>query len=650
MSTIHAYEQYFGLKEHPFSITPDPRFVYLSDSHRAALERLNQGALGGSNGFILLTGDVGTGKTTICRTFLERLPPKTEVVLILNPILTLNEFLQTICNELDLVIDGDRGSNKNLTDHLNKFLLQVYAVGHKTILIVDEAQNLTQELMEQIRLLTNLETDTDKLLQIFLIGQPELGDMLDRPELLQVSQRITSRFHLGPLNKREAGEYIDWRLKVAGAEENPFTPAAIRQIFAFSKGVPRLINVLCDKALHSAYKRSSGKIDGKVIKDAKQHVVGHTKASTGGVSRVTLVLGAACLLAAAGVGLMYSLNLGNLRSGIDTTLADARKAQTVNTPANPTPIQRGPADPQPPIATPGQIASAQNENWPTGGPVPIDNNLRAENIDAEGLHSEALPVPSNVADQSPTETNTGPAEVAILDDTSQPTARRDLSPAAARAAGPATAAAEKQHQTQPTPAGPAVTIPADQTLDDYTRRYAERKLLSMWGVADAESSSLNFCQSAAALGLTCLTETSALSGLYRYDRPAVLYLTIGEVSSYAVALKASPESVVLDVLGQEHVIPAASLGDVWDGKFLLLWRRPGNIRGNISLGATGQPALWVRRALDQIEGKATVGNTFDPQLESRLKTFQRRVGLAADGIVGPRTYILLQNKLAAESG
>ncbi|MGB5253712.1 MAG: AAA family ATPase, partial [Sedimenticolaceae bacterium] len=291
MSTTYAYEQYFGLREHPFSITPDPRFVYLSESHRAALEHLDYGAASGGNGFVLLSGDVGTGKTTICRTFLERLPPKTEVILILNPVLTLNEFLLTICDELDLVIEGNRDSNKNLIDNLNRFLLQVYAVGHKTILIVDEAQNLTHELLEQIRLLTNLESNTDKLLQIFLIGQPELRDMLKRPELLQVSQRITSRFHLGPLNKKETRAYIERRLEVAGAPDIPFTASAIRRIYAFSKGVPRLINVLCDKALLSAYQRSAEKIDAKIILDAERRVLGNGESSRGGIGKAAMVFG-----------------------------------------------------------------------------------------------------------------------------------------------------------------------------------------------------------------------------------------------------------------------------------------------------------------------------------------------------------------------
>ncbi|MGB5465343.1 MAG: AAA family ATPase, partial [Sedimenticolaceae bacterium] len=322
MSTTYAYEQYFGLREHPFSITPDPRFVYLSESHRAALEHLDYGAASGGNGFVLLSGDVGTGKTTICRTFLERLPPKTEVILILNPVLTLNEFLLTICDELDLVIEGNRDSNKNLIDNLNRFLLQVYAVGHKTILIVDEAQNLTHELLEQIRLLTNLESNTDKLLQIFLIGQPELRDMLKRPELLQVSQRITSRFHLGPLNKKETRAYIERRLEVAGAPDIPFTASAIRRIYAFSKGVPRLINVLCDKALLSAYQRSAEKIDAKIILDAERRVLGNGESSRGGIGKAAMVFGAVAILAAVAFGAAYWMNLGVVRPWFDSRMAE----------------------------------------------------------------------------------------------------------------------------------------------------------------------------------------------------------------------------------------------------------------------------------------------------------------------------------------
>ena len=673
MSTTYAYEQYFGLREHPFSITPDPRFVYLSESHRAALEHLDYGATG--NGFVLLSGDVGTGKTTICRTFLERLPPKTEVVLILNPVLTLNEFLLTICDELDLVIEGNRDSNKNLIDNLNRFLLQVYAVGHKTILIVDEAQNLTHELLEQIRLLTNLESNTEKLLQIFLIGQPELRDMLKRPELLQVSQRITSRFHLGPLNKKETRAYIERRLEVAGAQDIPFTASAIRRIYAFSKGVPRLINVLCDKALLSAYQRSAEKIDAKIIQDAERRVLGNAESSRGGLGRAAIAFGAVVALAAVGIGAAYWMDLGGVRPWFDSRVAEFQGIEAGRPPAitsPPRPVApppapaipeiaavEGPAAPIVPAPTP-ETPSAGHMSDPVAPQRGLDTALDTAATDRSPSEADRqmasdtaaiAPVevePAMTTEQAPAvlgDSTAGLTDSTVRSVGAAPPA--PLSPAAS-VTSPSVASAPKQPEpvTSPSMAALSPGPSSDETLDDYTRRYAERKLLSMWGVKDA-SPGLDFCRSAAEQGLRCLNEASGLAGLHRYDRPAILYLTIGEVSSYAVVMKASPDSVVLDVLDRRHVIPANALGEVWDGTFLLLWRQAGDFKGNLALGTTGPPALWLRRAIDQIEGRTTSGDVVDEPLVARVRQFQREQGLTPDGIVGPRTFILLQNKLAA---
>jgi general secretion pathway protein A len=192
----------------------------------------------------------------------------------------------------------------------------------------------------------------------------------------------------------------------------------------------------------------------------------------------------------------------------------------------------------------------------------------------------------------------------------------------------------------------SVVAPVDLSLADYTRRYAERKLLAMWGVTGKPAAGLEFCEESARHGLNCLSESSGLSGLLRYDRPAILYLDIAELPAYAVLLKVSEDRVVLDVLDREHVIPASALGDVWDGSFFLLWRSANEVNGHITLGAQGPAALWLRRAIDRIEGINTSGEVFDEQLLTRVKRFQREVGLAPDGIVGPRTLILLQNKLA----
>lgn len=248
------YLPFYGLNAAPFAITPDPRFVFLSERHRDALAHLLYGiGQGGSGGFVQLTGEVGTGKTTLCRLLLEQLPENARVALILNPRLSPVELLEAIGEELHLDLDGARGSLKALVDRLNRFLLSAYAQGLRVVLIIDEAQNLSFEALEQVRLLTNLETATQKLLQIILLGQPELRDMLAREDLRQLAQRITARFHLTPLSESETEAYLRHRLAVAGCARFPFTRLAVRRIHHHAQGVPRLINVIADRALMAGY-------------------------------------------------------------------------------------------------------------------------------------------------------------------------------------------------------------------------------------------------------------------------------------------------------------------------------------------------------------------------------------------------------------
>ena len=275
--------EHYGLKKPPFSITPDPRFVFLSERHRDALAHLLFGiGQGGGGGFVQLTGEVGTGKTTLSRLLLEQIPENTRVALVLNPRLSPVELLETICEELHLPIahldgEGRRGSVKALTDTLNAYLLDAYAQGLRVVLIIDEAQNLSVEALEQVRLLTNLETDTQKLLQIILLGQPELRGMLARPELRQLAQRITARFHLTPLDAEETATYLRHRYRVAGGLHLPFDAAAIRRIHAHSGGVPRLINVIAERALLGGYAHDDIRIDARTVDRAARETLAPTK-------------------------------------------------------------------------------------------------------------------------------------------------------------------------------------------------------------------------------------------------------------------------------------------------------------------------------------------------------------------------------------
>jgi len=259
------YLPFFGLAEKPFSITPDPRYLFLSGRHAEALAHLVYG-IDEAGGFIQLTGEVGTGKTTIIRSLLARQHDKASIALILNPRMAAAEFMLTLCEELGIgVPDSAENSVKELIDILNRYLLKAHAEGRRVVLVVDEAQTLAPELLEQVRLLTNLETETQKLLQIILIGQPELRDMLARNDLRQLAQRITGRYHVA---------YIKHRLRVAGATTDLFSNGALRELFRVSGGVPRLLNIIADRALLGAYSEDRHLVNAALVRRAAGEVSG----------------------------------------------------------------------------------------------------------------------------------------------------------------------------------------------------------------------------------------------------------------------------------------------------------------------------------------------------------------------------------------
>ncbi|MEE4378266.1 MAG: AAA family ATPase [Candidatus Competibacteraceae bacterium] len=267
------YTAYFGLRDNPFAITPDPSYLYLSPHHQEALAHLLYGA-GENGGFVQLTGEVGTGKTTLIRTLLEQQLEDVDVALCLNPSLTVHELVATICDELHVDYPRETSSLKLLYDALNAHLLNTHAQGRRTILIIDEAQSLDRPVLEQIRLLTNLETHRHKLLRIILVGQPELQRLLERQDMRQLAQRITARYHLMPLNRQQTTTYIQHRLQVAGGRGDVFTSAALRSVYRLSQGVPRLINVLCNHALLGAYGQGRQRIDKAVLRKAAKEVLG----------------------------------------------------------------------------------------------------------------------------------------------------------------------------------------------------------------------------------------------------------------------------------------------------------------------------------------------------------------------------------------
>jgi general secretion pathway protein A len=350
------YAAYFGLKQEPFSIAPDPRLLFMSEQHREALAHLLYGVQGGG-GFVLLTGEIGTGKTTVCRSFLEQVPPHCNLAYIFNPKLTVLELLETVCHEfgVEVALPAQRAATvKDYLDPLNAFLLRSHAEGRNNVLVIDEAQNLSADVLEQLRLLTNLETSERKLLQIILIGQPELREMLARPELEQLAQRVIARYHLGALDEAESAEYVRHRLEVSGLQRPlPFDRAALRNVHQATGGVPRRINLLCDRALLGAYANGDGQVTRRIVRQAAAEVFPKVPAR----SRIwprTALAGMAGL--AAGAGLLAAVHRASEPEF-------PRMSLTV-TPRLAQPVAATAAPPSPPAARPAPtLLRSEDEAW-----------------------------------------------------------------------------------------------------------------------------------------------------------------------------------------------------------------------------------------------------------------------------------------------
>ena len=368
------FADYFGLNENPFSIAPDPGYLYMSERHREALAHLLYG-LKTDGGFVLLTGEVGTGKTTICRSLLDQIPEHVDLAYVFNPKVTATELLETICDELQIE-RPTAASVKVLVDLLNQHLLDNHACDRKTVLLIDEAQNLSAEVLEQLRLLTNLETSRRKLLQIILLGQPELRDLINRPQMSQLAQRVTARYHLKPLEKHDIAAYVAHRLKIAGCDRPLFTPGAIRRISRLSRGVPRLINLLCDRALLGALTQQKARVDVATVRQAGREVFDRPSGVPTPAIATLLLLGALLLGGLVSWGLMIQRNTGlwaenpqgTESSTVQSALPQAQPApqQGERPPGEPVTQPAAPTQPADTRETTPQNSATLARSWPQG--------------------------------------------------------------------------------------------------------------------------------------------------------------------------------------------------------------------------------------------------------------------------------------------
>jgi len=577
----------FGFKENPFSITPDPRYLYLSRGHEESLAHLIYGT-GPNGGFVLLTGEVGTGKTLLIRSLLAQQLADVDIALILNPRLSRREFLASICDELGIKYEGPPYSLKQLFDSLSRHLLKTHGAGRHTVLVVDEAQNLNPRVLEQVRLLTNLETTRHKLLRIILVGQPELLQILARPELRQVDQRITARYHLSPLNRQETARYITHRLAVAGIREDLFTQAAVGLIHRATRGVPRKINTVCERALLAIFSRGKARAGVALVWRAAREVKGSRRfPGRWGWSLAGLTL----LLLAAGIyGYFLPAPLTGMAGGNDG-------AEEVASP-------------------PVSAAEPRGDLAPSVEPAPEHAPSGPDNPGA-GAQAESL---AAVSPPDPAQQQEGSAPPPV----EAPVDGQEAAPSYGLEAF-----------------DPSTLFGGPQSMSTLYR-----SLFDLWGVTYNPDSPLSPCMQAPERKLRCLRNRGDWSRLLEIDRPMILRLKQGKLYRHLLLKLVDGEHLVVDTGQTEALVTRSRLASYWDGEFVLLWRPHGG-EAVIGEGSSGEPVTWLRRRLQMADDKVSspTGNPdrFDDGLKARLKAFQRSHGLEEDGVAGQETLIYLNN-------
>jgi len=602
------YKKYYGFKERPFKLVPNPAYLFLSRSHEEALGHLYYAVQQGE-GFVEITGEVGTGKTTLCRMFLEKLDENTEAAFIFNPKLDAIQLLKAINDEFGIRSDAD--NSKTLIDSLNAFLLEKRSEGKKVILLIDEAQNLSMEVLEQLRLLSNLETTFDKLLQIILVGQPELGDKLDSHELRQLGQRITLSCHLTPLTFRETREYIRHRIRIASHKPGVnFSRSAFYTIYKYANGIPRLINIVCDRALLTGFSLEKKKINKHLVRSAIKELSGRRGHKSGAMwqdKRVVTFLVVLCLVL---FGVIFFPPRTSDMADMFGILNKDR--ESVTSPVRTQPVLQ---DPSPLlVAEINSIPALQRTDEKNEPPSP----------GSPSVVSDPAPVPLTSAVQS----SAPDIEKTPIRNTQEPAVESTL-----------TLRELLNSLDRKTSRSLAVT----SVLDRWQAGLNPKQFL-----IDVDSDTLFFNQAAKQGGLNVSQVDATLDLIKALNLPVLLKLTLPEDPSpkYAAVRRITDDHVVLIVGRHTKAMTYDELPVYWTGGTHVVWKNFFNYAGTIPLNAPNDSILTLKIHLREIGfDTIDISSDYDEDTLFTIMTIQKKHGLPVDGIVGPLTKIALYNEM-----
>jgi len=667
------YQSYFNFPEAPFTISPNPRFLYLSDRHREALAHLQYG-LQENGGFILLTGEVGTGKTTVWRCLAGQIPDSVHLAVVLNPRLTESDLIESVCDEFGVAYEANCGI-KRMVDALNRHLLQLHERGERAVLIVEEAQNLEPELLEQLRLLTNLETDESKLLQIILIGQPELLDKIDSPALRQLRQRITARFHLTSLNADEVRAYIAHRLSIVGGGLELFSDRALLRLAKHSGGIPRLINLICDRALLGCFSENKHRVDTRILDRAAREVLGGApekgarkrarKAARRALAGVSGGSPAGASMGASARAFAGALAGAPARAGVAAAglALIAASVWFYGGPRSAPPGDAAPLHAQGAATKPAVKGAAPgNETLlaaaPPAEPLPVTQSAPPSAVAHTMLLQQSAGAPRTTPRTTPPPSAAPPPAdwrdgVAVL--TPGNAANSEPGAAPGNGLGDAT---NNQSNTAPGNElnnGSGNATNAAQSNAPNTGPNAApdnapyRTLFGFWDIELPRELAESPCQYALRHGLDCWHRRGGLGSIERANRPALLKMVARRDGHpfYAVLEGFTASGLVrLHVAGAGVDVARHELDEVWTGEYTLLWRRPAGYLNTLYPGDKNDTVRWVAQRLATLTGDRSLlrhSTVYTPALENRIRNFQRHCGLFVDGLVGKETLIRINS-------